>query len=50
MKYTLLLCVTILSGCATIKTVDEALSKAAVLATGECASSIHETVAICNKK
>lgn len=39
----------ILSGCSTIKTVDDALNKAAVLATGDCAKAVHAAVATCNK-
>lgn len=51
MKYGIvLLALVACVGCSTIKTVDEALSKAAVLATGPCAQAVHTAVDVCNKK
>lgn len=50
MKYLIVLLASACIGCSTIKTVDEALSKAAVLATGDCANAIHTAVSTCNKK
>lgn len=49
-KALLIVAVAVMSGCSTIKTVDQALSKAAVLATGPCAEAVHNAVAVCNAK
>ena len=39
-----------LSGCATVKTVDQALAKAAAVATGPCGIAITEAITVCQEQ